>query len=639
MEARRFGQYRVTGILGEGGMGVVYAAEHTLLARPAAVKVLLPELSGNQEIVKRFFNEARAATAIRHPGIVEVYEVGRIDDGSAYIVMEHLEGETLRARRRRAPMRWSTALAIVRQIAGALGAAHAKGIVHRDLKPANIFLVPDPEVPGGERIKLLDFGIAKLAGSLSGQHMTRTGTVIGTPTYMAPEQCRGVAVDSRADLYALGCILFELCTGQPPFVCEGEGDILVAHIREQPPTIASLTSGVPQEIEAIVQRLLAKSPLDRVQTADELIRLIDAAKATIHQIASADTRPRLASEITFPDATTRADHDEPGGESVSTQQERWSTRRSRRDAVVPALVTSVLEEAPVLTEPAMPVVPRRDTTLSSAAGTSPRAVSGASPRRSAMLGVAGGLAILGAIALTLVLFNRGGDDAESGLGASSSSPAEAVPPPLSPPTVTVSSAERVEDPPATIPVAPPDGVASLTVKEPAAPPPSEDPSPPETTPSDVLAAPEPRVGAQSQTTPQPRSAKVRLAVDSTPSGATVILDGKPLGQTPWIGKVKRRNDEVRLVLRLDGYKTRGQPIRLDDASSHSLVLEKLPTPPAPAQQPAQSAPASAPSAAAPSSPKPAPPPQPAPSSPQPATGPAPSSAAPSAGFVGDNPFK
>src|SRR5262245_50332955 len=136
MEGRAIGQYRVTGVLGEGGMGVVYAAKHTLLDRPAAVKVLLPKFSSDQEIVTRFFNEARITTAIQHPGIVEVYDFGWTREDAAYIVMEYLQGETLRDRSERARMRWNIALALVRQIAGALGAAHARGIVHRDLKPA-----------------------------------------------------------------------------------------------------------------------------------------------------------------------------------------------------------------------------------------------------------------------------------------------------------------------------------------------------------------------------------------------------------------------------------------------------------------------------------------------------------------------
>jgi eukaryotic-like serine/threonine-protein kinase len=236
MEGATIGQYRVTGVIGQGGMGAVYAAEHMLLGRPAAIKVLLPELSQNQAMVMRFFNEARAATAIRHPGIVEIYDFGWSPDGAAFIVMEHLQGETLARRMARGRFGWRPALAIVRQIAGALSAAHAKGIVHRDLKPDNIFLVLDPEVPGGERIKLLDFGIAKLAGeSAGGMSMTRTGAVMGTPTYMAPEQCRGVATDHRADLYALGCIAFELCGGRPPFVGEGTGDVLAAHIHVPTP--------------------------------------------------------------------------------------------------------------------------------------------------------------------------------------------------------------------------------------------------------------------------------------------------------------------------------------------------------------------------------------------------------------------
>jgi serine/threonine-protein kinase len=221
MNGDTVGQYRIKNLIGTGGMGVVYEAEHTLLGRPAAVKVLLPQYSQNQSIVARFFNEAKAATAIRHPGIIEIFDFGWHTDGAAYIVMEYLDGETLGARRKKGPMSWQAVLAVTRQIAGALAAAHNKGIVHRDLKPDNVFIVHDPEVPGGERIKLLDFGIAKLAGEQTGEHKTRTGAVIGTPTYMSPEQCRGVAIDNRADLYSLGVIMFRLIAGRAPFVGAG----------------------------------------------------------------------------------------------------------------------------------------------------------------------------------------------------------------------------------------------------------------------------------------------------------------------------------------------------------------------------------------------------------------------------------
>src|SRR5262249_3706534 len=158
------GSYRIIRKIGEGGMGAVYVAEHTLIGRQAAIKVLQREMSHRQDLVTRFFNEARAATAVKHPGIVEIYDFGYHTGGSAYIVMEYLEGETLAARlRRTGPLPAARAAALGRQVAGALGAAHAKGIVHRDLKPDNIFIVRDPDIMDGERSKILDFGIAKLA--------------------------------------------------------------------------------------------------------------------------------------------------------------------------------------------------------------------------------------------------------------------------------------------------------------------------------------------------------------------------------------------------------------------------------------------------------------------------------------------
>src|SRR5215467_3695128 len=191
MLGRTLGNYNVVSKIGEGGMGVVYLGRHVTLGRPAAIKVLHPSLSSNEDMVTRFFNEARAASAVRNPGIVEVFDFGVLEDQSAYIVMEFLEGENLGARIRRGRMPVAPAMTIVRAIARALQAAHEQGIVHCDLKPDNVFLVPDPELPSGERVKLLDFGIAKLAPFGGEGRHTRTGTVMGTPTYMAPEQCRG----------------------------------------------------------------------------------------------------------------------------------------------------------------------------------------------------------------------------------------------------------------------------------------------------------------------------------------------------------------------------------------------------------------------------------------------------------------
>src|SRR5262245_9770147 len=163
MLGRTLGNYHVVSKIGEGGMGTVYLARHVTLGRPAAIKVLHPSLSSNQDMVTRFFNEARAATAVRNPGIVEVFDFGVLEDRSAYIIMDYLEGESLCERILSGRLSVAATMTIVRAIARALQAAHDQGIVHRDLKPDNVFLVPDPELASGERVKLLDFGIAKLA--------------------------------------------------------------------------------------------------------------------------------------------------------------------------------------------------------------------------------------------------------------------------------------------------------------------------------------------------------------------------------------------------------------------------------------------------------------------------------------------
>jgi len=267
------GSYRITRELSAGGMGQVYKADHELLGRHAAVKLLRPELTESSELVQRFFNEAKAATAIRHPGIIEVFDFGYTPAGRAYIIMEFLDGEPLSSRIARGPLPEAHAAQIARGIASALVAAHDKGIVHRDLKPDNVFLVPDPDVPMGERPKVLDFGIAKL-----GDHMpkdmrhTVTGALIGTPLYMAPEQARAAAsIDARADLYSLGCILYEMLVGQPPFLAEGAGELIALHMFSEPERPSARGAVVSPELEAIAMRLLEKEPRDRYASAAELV--------------------------------------------------------------------------------------------------------------------------------------------------------------------------------------------------------------------------------------------------------------------------------------------------------------------------------------------------------------------------------
>jgi eukaryotic-like serine/threonine-protein kinase len=276
-EGDRIGGYLLLRQIGEGGMGVVWMAAHGVLGRRAAIKFLRPECSLQRDIVTRFFNEARAATAISDPGIIQIFDVGH-HDGSAYIVMELLEGESLDGRLKRdgvLPIR--SALRLCRQAASAVGAAHERGIVHRDLKPENIFVVRDPEVAGGERAKVLDFGIAKLAGNLGTHFKTSGSVVIGTPPYMSPEQCRGAGeVDQRSDIYSLGCVLFTLLVGRPPFDTRAPGVLLMQHMTDVPPTPSHRAPGIPVEVDALILRCLAKDPAQRFASGTELALAIDA---------------------------------------------------------------------------------------------------------------------------------------------------------------------------------------------------------------------------------------------------------------------------------------------------------------------------------------------------------------------------
>jgi serine/threonine-protein kinase len=272
-----FGAYRILDKLGEGGMGAVYLGEHTLLRRRAAIKVLHPDFSQRQDIVERFFNEARAATSVADPGIIQIFDFG-YQGNVAYIVMEFLEGESLEARLRRlGRLAVPEVLRLGRQLSLSLQAAHTRGVIHRDLKPDNVFIVPDAEVAGGERTKILDFGIAKLTDGNSSSKRTQTGMMMGTPLYMSPEQCRGAgSVDHRSDIYSLGCMLFHLACGRAPFEAEGAGELLVMHMRELPPA-ASQFVRVPPQVEEIFARCLAKQPDQRYASMHELAVALDAA--------------------------------------------------------------------------------------------------------------------------------------------------------------------------------------------------------------------------------------------------------------------------------------------------------------------------------------------------------------------------
>jgi tRNA A-37 threonylcarbamoyl transferase component Bud32 len=265
------GNYRITAKLGEGGMGVVYLAEHPVIGKKVAMKAIHPELSKNSDVVSRFVTEAKAVNQIGHEHIVDIADFGNTSDGEFYFVMEYLQGESLSDRlRRETRLDAGSALSITAQIADALNASHEQGIIHRDLKPENIFLCNN-RGPGRDFVKVLDFGLAKL--TLSDQkvsHKTRTGSVMGTPYYMSPEQCEGkIEIDHRADIYSLGVLLFEMLTGKVPFGGDGYGEIIVKHVTMPPPSVRSINEDLPEEVDLILYRALAKDRDQRFQTMAE----------------------------------------------------------------------------------------------------------------------------------------------------------------------------------------------------------------------------------------------------------------------------------------------------------------------------------------------------------------------------------
>ena len=260
------GDYRLVAELGRGSMGVVFLAEHAASARRVAIKLLIPQLSRSAEVLQRFANESRATSSIRHPGIVEIFEFHPDADGRAYIVMELLEGETLGDRlRRTGTFALSEACAIAAQVAEAIGAAHEQGIIHRDLKPENVFLLGDPAArQTAPVVKVLDFGIARLVETESAARLTMRGTLLGTPEYMSPEQAEGSdAVDHRADIYALGCILFEMLSGRPPYLYKGVQELLIAHRFRRIPALSAQISVLPDWLGDLLSRMVSKDPADR----------------------------------------------------------------------------------------------------------------------------------------------------------------------------------------------------------------------------------------------------------------------------------------------------------------------------------------------------------------------------------------
>jgi len=268
-------RYRIVRLIGEGGMGCVYEGVHEVLGRRVAIKTLKPRLAYDPKSCERFLREAKAASRIVHPNVVQILDFGDPLDGSVYFVMEYLEGEDLGERlHRQGALPWARARPILLQMVSALGAAHDAGIVHRDIKPGNCFIEAKPG--GIDEVKLLDFGIAKAAwdGEGDGEQLTGTGEVFGTASYMSPEQARCEPLDARSDVYSLGVVAYEMLTGRVPFSGPSAIVVLAQHLREQPTPPRAIDPSIPAAVEAMVLGAMAKDRNARISSMAALEQAI-----------------------------------------------------------------------------------------------------------------------------------------------------------------------------------------------------------------------------------------------------------------------------------------------------------------------------------------------------------------------------
>ncbi|MFP4596900.1 MAG: serine/threonine-protein kinase [Persicimonas sp.] len=319
------GRYQVRECLGEGAMGAVYRAEHTLMKKTVALKVMRPQIGERDELVERFRREAQAAANIEHPNVCSASDFGETDDGMLFLVMEYLEGRTLEeAIEEQGRLGVERTVRLALQACAALSRAHELGVVHRDLKPENIMLVERDD--DEDFVKILDFGVAhvRLTDDHQEEQLTKAGTVWGTPAYMSPEQATGTEIDGRSDLYSLGVILYEMLTGQPPFADDNPARVMAMHLTEvpRPPSKLAPQAHIPPGLDKLVMQLLEKAPEDRPASAEELAGLL--AEYTAAPVGSKLLGKKLVGEKLTGEKLTDLSR-EISGRGIEQLREAWSS--------------------------------------------------------------------------------------------------------------------------------------------------------------------------------------------------------------------------------------------------------------------------------------------------------------------------
>ena len=515
---KTIGSYRIIKCLGKGGMGAVYHGEHPQIESNVAIKVLLPRFVSSAEIVRRFFDEARAVNRIGHPGIVRIHDCNKHEEVGVYLVMELLEGESLSERSAsNGTLPWKMVCRLVCQTASALAASHDTGIIHRDLKPANIFVVPDPDMPGGERIKILDFGIAKLLEQdepLDGG--TKTGMIIGSPMYMSPEQCiDSKGVDLRTDIYSLGAIAYRLLSGSYPFEADTLGKLIIKQQSERPEPLSTLQPEVPRSVAQVIEVALATDREDRyadmVQLRDALLgaeEQAEAVSAEMELTGPPARRPGARADLALLETALEAPASQPEPEPEPEQPAAANsdTDPRRQQTTLSGTVGEKSGRHPVVQPPA-----KAGRRLPFAVGT---------------------VVVLGA-ALAVVLHDH-----------------RQQPPPVDRPGPTADRA----------------GAALARTPQAAAASPAA-PAVPEPRPDPVQAAP------QTPSEPAPKSppARARLTLELSPPNTRVLLDGAQVTENPLTLTPGRR---YKLTLEAAGHRSQRRSISASTDETIKITLQR-----------------------------------------------------------------